>query len=340
MKSKIYDLNDITKYEEALACASDAINNGGIVVFPTETVYGLGADATDSVAVKKIYEAKGRPSDNPLIVHFAEFADCYAYVGEVSETAKLIAEKFMPGPVTVIVRRSDALCDAVTAGLDTVAVRVPSDRFARDFLKKAGRPVAAPSANISGKPSPTRAEYALEDMDGRADVILMGGDCLVGLESTVVDCTGEKAKILRPGAVTAEELMKVVPLDENSISENQLLRPRSPGMKYRHYKPRGYVIAIDGKSEVVAEYLSHINEDERYAVIMPDDILEKISAPVKLSLGKKGDIRQAAHNLFAHFRYCDKEGINKIYVYCLPAEDIGDAYMNRLRKAADEVMLV
>jgi len=340
MNSKIYDLNDINKYDEALRSAAEAVRNGGLVVFPTETVYGLGADATNDSAVKKIFQAKGRPSDNPLIVHFAKFDDCYEYVGEVSDAAKTIAEHFMPGPVTVIVKKGNALSPTVTAGLDTVAVRVPSDRFAHDFLKEAGCPVAAPSANISGKPSPTRAEYALEDMNGRADVILCGGDCLVGLESTVVDCTTEKVKILRPGAVTAEELMKVVTLDESSISESQTQRPRSPGMKYRHYKPDAYVIAVDGSDESIIKYLNDADFDEKCAVIMFDSILGHINAEVKLSLGDRNHPETAAHDLFAHFRYCDRAGITKIYVSCMPTDNIGDAYMNRLNKATDEYMML
>lgn len=340
MNTKIYDLNDKKEYEEGIISAAEAVKNGGIVVFPTETVYGLGADATNTLAVKKIFGAKGRPQDNPLIVHFAEFDDCYEYVGEVSEWAKIIAENFMPGPVTVIVKKSDRLSDAVTAGLDSVAVRVPSDEYARAFLKAAGLPIAAPSANISGRPSPTMAEYAIEDMDGKCDVILAGNMCEVGLESTVVDCTGEMVKILRPGAVTAEELSEIVPLDETSLSEKQKDRPKSPGMKYRHYKPNSFVTAIDGTDESIAEYISKQDITKDCAVIAFESILDKVECPLKLSLGKREDPKQAAHELFAHFRYCDKMGIKRIYVSCTSLNSIGDAYMNRLGKAMDEYIVL
>ncbi len=336
MNTKIYDLTDKTQYETAIKEAVKAVKGGGIVVFPTETVYGLAADATNTEAVGKIFRAKGRPQDNPLIVHFADFEDCYEYVGEVTENAKRIAQKFMPGPVTVIVKSSGKLSPSVTAGLDTVAVRVPSDKFAHAFLKEVSLPIAAPSANISGKPSPTKPEYAIEDMNGRADVILCGEMCEIGLESTVVDCTGEKVKILRPGAVTAEALSEVVELDSSGLSEEQKERPKSPGMKYKHYKPSAYVVALDGTDEAIISYLSSAEKDEYTAVVVFDSILHKVSCKTKLSLGDRNDPKSAAHELFAHFRYCDKMGIKKIYVSCTSLESIGDAYMNRLNKAADE----
>ncbi len=336
MKTEIYDLTDKIQYDPALERGAEVIKAGGIVVFPTETVYGLGADATNSEAVKKIFEAKGRPQDNPLIVHFADFADCYEYVGEVTESANKIAGKFMPGPVTVIVNSSDRLSPLVTAGLSSVAVRVPGNEYAREFIKRTGLPVAAPSANISGKPSPTKPEYAIEDMQGRADVILCGGMCDYGVESTVVDCTSEKVKILRPGAVTAEDLMMIVELDEASLSEEIKARPKSPGMKYRHYKPSAHITALDGSDEDIISYMSGIDIADDTAIIFFDSILANINAEHKLSLGNRNEPETAAHEIFAHFRYCDRMGIKKIYVSCTSLEGMGDAYMNRLTKAMDE----
>ncbi len=336
MKTKIYDLTDKTIYDEAISSACEAIKAGGIVVFPTETVYGLGADATNSDAVRKIFEAKGRPQDNPLIVHFGDFSDCYDYVGEVSENAGKIAETYMPGPITVIVRCSDRLSPLVTAGLDSVGVRVPEDEYARDFLRKVNLPVAAPSANISGKPSPTKPEYAIEDMNGRADVILCGKMCDYGVESTVVDCTGEKVRILRPGAVTAEDLMMIVPVDEASISLEAELRPKSPGMKYRHYKPSAHIIALDGSDEDIISYIRDAEISDDTALIFFDSILERLEYKNKLSLGNRNNPETAAHEIFAHFRWCDKMGIKKIYISCTSSGGIGDAYMNRLTKAMDE----
>ena len=336
MNTKIYDLTDKTQYENALAEAVSAIKRGGLVVFPTETVYGLGADATNDEAVKKIFEAKGRPQDNPLIVHFADFSDCYEYVGEVSSHAQKIAEAYMPGPVTVIVKSGEKLSEAVTAGLSTVAVRVPADKYARDFLGMANIPVAAPSANLSGKPSPTKPEYAVEDMDGRADVILCGEMCDYGVESTVVDCTGEKVRILRPGAVTAEELMKIVPVDEASISEEMKLRPKSPGMKYRHYKPTAHITALDGSDDGIVAFMKDVEITDETALIFFDSILNRLEGKNKLSLGNRNNPETAAHEIFAHFRYCDKTKIKKIYICCTDYRGMGDAYMNRLTKAMDE----
>jgi len=241
--------------------AAEIINRGGLVVFPTETVYGIGADALNDEAVDKIFKAKGRPQDNPLIVHIADFNQLYDLALEVPEKAELLAERFWPGPLTMILYKKEILSDKITAGLNTAAIRLPVNEIALALIKESNKPIAAPSANTSGRPSPTEASHVIEDLMGKVDMIIDGGSTYIGLESTVVDMTGSVPMILRPGGVTAEDIRSVLgecEYDPAIIKSDEAIIPKSPGQKYRHYSPKAKVILYKGKTEKIA---GRINED-------------------------------------------------------------------------------
>lgn len=338
MKTRIYDLTVADSYCHAIQDAAQTIANGGLVVFPTETVYGLGANAFDEKAVSRIFGAKGRPSDNPLIVHVADVS-MIAMLADISEPqAKTVIDTFMPGPITIILKKSDLVPYAVTAGLETVAIRMPNEKYALDLIRKCQLPIAAPSANISGKPSPTRPEHVLQDMDGKADVILLGENCLYGIESTVLDCTVHPARILRPGAITQEQLAGVIEL---ALSENfsDSEKPKSPGMKYKHYKPNAAVIAVKGNDADVIDYINRsAGESDDSAVLAFGELENAFTASRFFSLGRRDQPQESAQVLFAYFRECDRLGVKSIYVMCTENKGIGRAYLNRLLKAADQVI--
>ncbi|MBR0365254.1 MAG: threonylcarbamoyl-AMP synthase, partial [Clostridia bacterium] len=273
METKILKTDDAS-----IAEAGRIIRNGGLVAFPTETVYGLGANAYDAAAVKSIYAAKGRPSDNPLIVHISEVSELDGLVNDIGENARALIEAFMPGPFTIILKKSDRVPDAVTAGMDTVAIRCPENETARRLIKAAGVPIAAPSANLSGKPSPTEAAHVKDDMTGRIDAIIDGGSCAVGVESTIVDASRSAPVLLRPGGITFEMLRAVAPetkLDANilnSIGEGE--KPLCPGMKYKHYAPNAEVTVIEGDMRAVKREIEKKlaeNEGRRCGVLTMSD---------------------------------------------------------------------
>lgn len=314
---------------ENLALAGEILRRGGLVAFPTETVYGLGADALNEEAVRSVYRAKGRPSDNPMIVHIASREDLEGLVREVGEDAEKAMEAFWPGPLTIILPRSKQVPDTTTGGLDTVGIRMPGNETARRLIEAARCPVAAPSANLSGKPSPTTAADVLEDMDGRIDAVLLGEDCDVGIESTVVDMTGEIPMILRPGYVTKEMLEEV--LGKEVRYDPALFRqpsgedfhPRSPGMKYRHYAPEAEVCLYEGENlEAVRRAME---EAEKRA-----SALGRRTAVLDYGT----DSRAAAHDFFAKLRELDREGYDLILVSGLKRESFGLSVMNRMTKAA------
>ena len=314
--------------------AAVILRNGGLVAFATETVYGLGANALDGHAVKKIFEAKGRPQDNPLIVHIAEAteAECYVYT---SELFYKIAERFMPGPITVIMPKRDVICDEVSCGLDTIGIRIPLYAPARELIKAAGVPIAAPSANLSGRPSPTKAEHVIEDMDGRIDAILIGADCSVGVESTVVKIEGEdKLIICRPGGVTKEMLESVcsdVTVDPAVLTKFDG-KPVSPGMKYRHYAPKADVTVLLGTEEQFCKYLSDKND---FGVLCFDEDTELLKFENSMSLGSENDMSEQAARLFDCLRGFDKlESVKNIYARMPSSGGVGLAVYNRLLKAA------
>lgn len=319
------------------AVGGEIIKNGGLVAFPTETVYGLGANALDADAASKIYAAKGRPSDNPLIIHLARVEDAERYC-YVNDTFKRLAEAFMPGPLTVVLKKRDIVPDTVTGGLDTVAVRVPENPHARALIEAAGVPVAAPSANLSGKPSPTCASHVIEDMDGRADMIIDGGDCDIGVESTIVKIDGDGSMtLLRPGGVTLEMLSAIgdVTLDKSivgKLSEGE--RPLAPGMKYRHYAPDTRVVMLDGDDTAVRAYLKICSAGEKAGFLLFEDEIPRYSALglTLVSLGEHSVVSEA-HSLFARLREIDSFGCDTFYIKVPEKTGIGLAVYNRMLKA-------
>ena len=328
----------ITKaqFEAGKACqAAEIIKRGGLVVFPTETVYGLGGNATDPSAAAKIYAAKGRPSDNPLIIHVSRPEDAEHYAVTCDAYYKL-AKKFMPGPLTVILPRKNIIPKETTGGLETVAVRCPSDSVARELISAAGVPIAAPSANLSGKPSPTNVSDVITDMDGRVDMIIDGGDSEIGLESTIVKLNGNKGTLLRPGAVTVDALRCV--LDEVIIapSVTEMLkdgeRVESPGMKYRHYAPDAPFILLEGDDASVLDFLKSSEKDA--VILCYDDEISVLDGHKLVPVGSRDDLSDEAHRLFSALRDADRMSPSVIYGH-LPTQDgIGLALYNRMLRAA------
>lgn len=317
--------------------AGKILKNGGLVAIPTETVYGLAANALDGKAVSYIFEAKGRPMDNPLIVHIAELAELDDLVAYVPSTVYDLADAFWPGPLTIILDKSELIPDEVSAGLDTVAIRMPSHPVARSIIKAAGVPLAAPSANTSGKPSPTTAQHVLDDMDGKIDAIVDGGSCAVGVESTVITLATRRPRLLRPGKVTPEELSDVlgeeIDIDPAVLAELQEGQvAASPGMKYKHYSPSANVVIVTGSLEDFAEYVNG-KDPATTAALVFDGEEDKLHCTC-LPFGKEGDELAHANTLFSHLRKCDDLGIKEVYVRCPSSEGVGLAVMNRLLRAA------
>lgn len=321
--------------DQSLTHAGDILRGGGLVVFPTETVYGLGANALDASAAEKIYKAKGRPSDNPLIVHIAspEEADKYAYT---SEEFYRLAKAFMPGPITVIMPKRDCIPITVTGGLDSVGIRCPENEIARRLIKAAKVPVAAPSANISGKPSPTRAEHVKGDLDGKVDIIIDGGESTVGLESTIVKIENGKIILLRPGGITLDMLsalfdnVEVADAVTNKLPEGE--RPLSPGMKYRHYAPSAPLYLIDGDDEKRIAYFRAADSDTLLLVF--DEEEEFFDGHRIITVGKKSDERSQAKRLFAALREADAASCKKILAPLPQKSGISLALYNRMIRAA------
>lgn len=328
-----------------LARAAEMLRSGGLVVFPTETVYGLGASAYDARAAYNVFEAKGRPHDNPLIVHVSEPSEAESFA-HTTELYYRLARAFMPGPLTLILKKRPIIPYEVTAGGDTVGVRCPSHPIAREFISLAGVPVAAPSANLSGRPSPTAFEHCVEDMDGRADVIIDGGECEFGLESTVALLTGDDSlKILRPGAITSEALSCVCSSVTTADGLAPGETPLSPGMKYRHYAPRAPLYLLDGERDSVINYIcSKIGGGEECLFLCFDEDADKFGGRT-VSLGVAADKSVHARNLFAALRRTDRYGeshpLDAIYTY-MP--DVGEgglssAIYNRLIRAANHTII-
>ena len=327
--------------------AGEIIKAGGLVAFPTETVYGLGGDALNPDSSRKIYEAKGRPSDNPLIVHICRMEDLPYLVKEIPEAAKKLADAFWPGPLTMIFRKSPAVPTETTGGLATVAVRMPSHKTALSFIREAGGYVAAPSANRSGKPSPTCAKYVEEDMVGRIEMILDGGDVEIGLESTIVDMTEEIPVILRPGYITKEmleEALGSVREDGTMMSDESGQAPKAPGMKYRHYAPKGSLVIVDGEEARVTAYINEQlerlrREGHRTGVIGTDATIARYRGDVCKSAGSREDENTIAKELYRILREFDDEEVTAIFSESFDTAGIGQAIMNRLLKAAGHHMI-
>ena len=336
MDTKIIRITDKTEYSEDLKTAAQIILSGGLVVFPTETVYGLGGNGLLADAAKKIYAAKGRPSDNPLIIHIATPDDAQKYA-HTSEVYYKLADAFMPGPLTVIMPKKDCIPLSVTGGLETVAVRCPSHPVAHNLIKECGVPIAAPSANISGRPSPTDAKYVIEDMNGRVDMIIDGGECEIGLESTIVKVDGNSLTLLRPGGITYDALccvcddVKIAPAVLEKLAENE--KPLSPGMKYRHYAPNADFILLDGEENDVLSFMKS-EQKNNCAVLCYDEELKHLDASLSICIGAKNDLNTQAKKLFTSLREADKLGAKKIYAHLPTLDGMGLALYNRMIRAA------
>ena len=328
--------------------AGKLIAEGELVAFPTETVYGLGGDALDPDASRKIYAAKGRPSDNPLIVHIADFDDMKRVAREVPEPAKKLADAFWPGPLTMIVWKSDAVPEATTGGMQTVAVRMPNHPVALELIRRSGCLIAARSANTSGRPSPTEAQHVAEDLSGKIAMILDGGPVGIGIESTIIDLTEEKPMILRPGYITPEMLSEVlqeeVVIDPGIIAADDTRKPKAPGMKYKHYAPKAEMIIVDGAQDAVIRKINELTaakraEGKKVAVIATDETKDRYDAQVILSMGKRADEDAIAQHLYKILRECDELDVGEIYSECFQTPRIGQAIMNRLLKAAGHTVI-
>lgn len=328
--------------------AGKLIAEGELVAFPTETVYGLGGDALDPDASRRIYAAKGRPSDNPLIVHIADFDDMKRVAREVPEQAKKLADAFWPGPLTMIVWKSDAVPEATTGGMQTVAVRMPNHPVALELIRRSGCLIAAPSANTSGRPSPTEAQHVAEDLSGKIAMILDGGPVGIGIESTIIDLTEEKPMILRPGYITPEMLSEVlqeeVVIDPGIIAADDTRKPKAPGMKYKHYAPKAEMIIVDGAQDAVIHKINELTavkraEGKKVAVIATDETKDRYDAQVILSMGKRADEDAIAQHLYKILRECDELDVGEIYSECFQTPRVGQAIMNRLLKAAGHTVI-
>ena len=337
METKLIKIQDSEWIkDEELAEAARIIREGGLVAFPTETVYGLGANALNEDAARKIYAAKGRPSDNPLIAHIS----C---MEELEPLVKEIAEAYWPGPLTMVFPKSEIVPYGTTGGLDTVAVRMPSDPIAGRLIALSGVPIAAPSANTSGRPSPTTAQHVWQDMNGKIEMILDGGPVGIGVESTIVDVSGPVPVLLRPGAVTMEMLeavagqVEIDPAIQGPPRED--LRPKAPGMKYRHYAPHGDLILVEGDLEAVVERINSLSREReeegcRVGVICTEETRERYHYGEIRSVGQRAKEETIAHNLFAVLREFDDLGVDYIYSESFSRDHLGQAIMNRLTKAA------
>lgn len=315
----------VEKMQKDIQVAADIIKDGGLVAFPTETVYGLGADALNEDAVKKVYKAKGRPSDNPMIVHIARASDIGQLTPKLSPDIVKLADSFWPGPLTLVLNKKENVPKTVTGGLDTVAIRIPDNPVAVELIRLSDTPIAAPSANLSGKPSPTKAEHVVTDLNGIVDCILSGEDSRVGIESTVLDLTTEVPTILRPGIITAEQIEaaigKEVQISDNIKEEDA---PKSPGMKYTHYSPDAEMLVVEGQRDKVEKEIQRLK-----------GLNEKLGSKVGIILFEEKAFIEAAQNFFAELRELDSQGVDLIIAGALSDKDgVGFAVMNRMMKSA------
>jgi L-threonylcarbamoyladenylate synthase len=340
METKVYRVNSKRPAPKAITESSNIIRLGGLVAFPTETVYGLGADALNPKAVRGIYKAKGRPQDNPMIVHVATIKDAKKLAKVFPPKARLLCDRFWPGPLTIILPKAKNVPRETTAGLDTVAIRMPAHRVALELIRKSKTPIAAPSANSSGKPSPTNASHVKADLMGKIHAILDAGPTRIGVESTVIDLTTKTPTILRPGGITIEQLRKVMPDVVTHQPAKEEKRPRSPGMKYRHYAPKAKVILVEGPKEGMRKRMKekvrhYVSAGMRVGVISTERREYWRPAIAKLAGKTSGEY---ANRLFRLMRELDQEGVDVIIAEGAEEREIGRALMNRLRKAATKTI--
>lgn len=347
METKIYQLDPQNIDFSIINEAASIIKSGGLVAFPTETVYGLGADANSPDASAKIYAAKGRPSDNPLIVHISCDKELYCVAEEIPPQCKKLADAFWPGPITMIVKKGASIPHTTTGGLDTVAVRMPAHPVALELIRQSGCPIAAPSANTSGRPSPTLASHVAKDLDGKIPLILDGGEVGIGIESTIVDLTEETPTILRPGFITEEMICSVigpVRTDPGILLKDDAVKPKAPGMKYRHYAPEADLFIVDGKEADVIRAINQFTEEiqqkgKRVGILGTDKTCGAYRGNVFRSMGTRGDDEGIARHLYRALREFDEERVDVIYSECFAAPGLGQAVMNRLLKAAGNRIL-
>jgi L-threonylcarbamoyladenylate synthase len=338
MKTTIFKSEEIEQ-EEVKTSIRKAISNDELVVFPTETVYGIGANALSSKAVKSIFKAKGRPSDNPLIVHVNDQLDVYKYTKNVSNYAKPLMDAFWPGPLTLIFENNGIISKDVTGGLSTIAIRIPSHPIARKVIEISGFPICAPSANISGRPSSTSFDHVYEDFFGKVSILVDGGNTNIGIESTVLDLTTNQPTILRPGKITKKMIEDVLTIE--IVDHSEFLTedaPKAPGMKYKHYAPKGAVTLVDGSIEHVVDYIYQqikLHRNDKVAVLCPDEYYDLLKSKNVYKLGSIKSPETIGENLFSSLRLMDKLGIDYIYIPVVSSEGLGQAIMNRLLKAAN-----
>jgi L-threonylcarbamoyladenylate synthase len=335
------NIEDKSQFYPQISQAAELLQANEIVAFPTETVYGLGANAMDTTAVEKIFIAKGRPSDNPLIVHIAQLQQLEEIATDIPAFAYKLMERFWPGPLTLVLKTKGKISEKVTAGLPTVAVRMPNHPVALALIQECCLPLAAPSANLSGRPSPTTAKHVYDDLNGRIAGIVDGGGTGVGVESTVLDCTEEIPVILRPGGVTKEEIEQVIgKVRIDAALEDKTAAPKSPGMKYTHYAPKSPVIIVEGSRT----FLQHLVDERRKSgvkvgVLTTEENKDFYQADVVLPCGRREDLHTVAAHLYQVLRRFDETDVELIYSESFPAEGIGAAIMNRLKKAAGYQMI-
>lgn len=342
MKTIIEQIDNTQMNMEIIEKAGDILKEGGLVAFPTETVYGLGADALNEQAAKKIYAAKGRPSDNPLIVHIADMSALDRITEEMPKEAEKVAEAFWPGPLTMILKKSREVPAGTTGGLETVAVRMPDHVIAREVIRAGGGYIAAPSANTSGRPSPTEARHVAADLNGKIDMILDGGAVEIGVESTILDMTVTPPMILRPGAVTKgmlETLIGEVAVDNTLTDPDSKKPPKAPGMKYRHYAPRAELVVVDGMMDAVVDEINRLVKEKtdagcKVGVIGTQETVDRYRTGDIKCIGTRTDETTIACRLYGILREFDSDGVEFIYSEAFASDGIGSAVMNRLLKAA------
>lgn len=327
-------IDALCDYENAVLRAAEILKSGGIVAIPTETVYGLAASVYSEAAINNVFKAKGRPQDNPLIAHISDMEMLKDVAVDIPDCAYECARRFWPGPFTMVLKRKESIANAVSAGLDTVAVRMPAESIARDIIAKSGLPLAAPSANVSGAPSPTTAQHVIDDLDGRIDAVVIGGSCRVGVESTVISLVGDVPRLLRPGAVTMEQLCEILPdivVDKAVLAEPEVNEAvASPGMKYKHYAPKTELYLVEGNSDAFVRF---VNEKHDSVALCFSEEYNQIEIH-KIIYGAAEDESTLAKNIFSVLRDVDSLGVGSVYVHAPSKTGVGLAVYNRLIRAA------
>ena len=335
--TQVIKVDPVTPEKEKIAIAAEVIKKGGLVAFPTETVYGLGADAMNGEAAKKVYIVKNRPMDNPLIVHISDFEQLNEVASQVPEEVFRVAKTVWPGPITFVLKKAPAVPKETTAGLDTVAVRMPAHPVALELIRESETPIAAPSANLATRPSPTRAEHVIEDLNGKVDVILDGGETFFGVESTIVNLTVSPPVLLRPGPFTVEELRNFFPdliVPDFASGKREAEVALAPGMKYRHYAPQKPLIVVEGR-KAFEEAVAQLSGRVKVVALCSEEECSKLPESVqKIVLGKEENLYEIARNLFDSFRKVDKTDAQVALIHSFPERGIGLAIMNRVRKAS------